>query len=180
MTNTVEEPYLIERKYYEVPMIGNAMEGKYIRASEFEKLSLDEESTIGLYDEQFKLTYKMRAKQSKKENHILVFHNSQTLEFVLRTEKKESTRYIHKQPHPIVLKYWNEHHAYLEQYMKELQEKLKTESPTAIQHLRDNLLVDESLAAIVEANMNESGNALNSLAIQLEKIKHYYQETLGE
>lgn len=180
ISNTVEDPYLIDRKFYEVLMIGNVMDGQYIRASEFEKLGLEEETTIGLYDKEFKLTYKMRAKKSKEENQIVVMHNSQTMSFNLRTEKKELTEYVHKQPHPVVLKYWNERHEYLEKYVKDLQEKMTTEAPEAMAHLRDNLFVDESLAPIVEANMNDSSNALNTLGLQLEKIRHYYQETLGD
>lgn len=179
IVNTVEEPYLIERKYYELPTISNVMDGQYIKAAEFERLGLEEETTISLYDKEFKLTYKIRTQKSKQENEVIVIHNSQAVTFPLRTEKKEIKQYIHKQPHPIVLKYWNEQHEHLVKYIEDLQNKASNDRPAAMEHLYDNLFVDKSLAAIVEANMNDGAHALRTLSLQLEKVRHYYQETLG-
>ena len=177
-TITIEQPYLIEKKYYEVLHISNVMDGKYIKAGEFEKLQMEEESTIGLYDENFKLTYKIRALKHKEENQLLVSHNSQQMVFGLKTEKTEKTEYLPKKPHPIVMKYWEEHFEYLYQYVTDLQKKMTEDRPKQLENIQTNLFVPKHLAAIVEANMVDALNDLNTLQLKLEKIQHFYRQHL--
>lgn len=175
-TITLEEPYLIDRKYYEIPYIGNVMDGKYIKASDFERLQLEEDSTIGLYDANFKLTYKIRVRKSKEENELLVTHNSQLLDFQLKTEKRDHTEYLTKKPHPIILKHWNERFETLSVYIEKLQKKAEDERPKQLEQLKSNIFVPSPLAKIVEANLVESMNTLNALALRVEKIKHRYDQ----
>jgi MoxR-like ATPase len=174
-TITIEEPYLIDKKFYEVLLISNVMDGKYIKASEFERLQMDEESTIGLYDDNFKLTYKMRAEKHKEENMLQITHSSQAMTFKLKTEKVEKIEYLTKKPHPIVMKYWKEQFDYLYKYVKNLQTQLNEDKPQQLEHLKTNLFVPAHLSKIVEANMIDSINDLNTLQLRLEKIEHFYK-----
>ncbi|MGB0526073.1 MAG: ATPase, partial [Flammeovirgaceae bacterium] len=173
-TITREEAYLIERKYYEVLYIGNIMDGKYIKASDFERLQLEEETTIGLYDENYKLTYKIRTHKSKEENEVLITHNAQQLTFQLKTQKREITEYLTKKPHPIIIKFWNERFDTLFNYIQQLQQKTEEERPKQLANLQTNRFVPPTLAKIVEANLIESLNTLNGLALRVEKIRHNY------
>jgi len=173
---TLEEPYLIDKKYYEVLNISNVMDGQYIKSSEFERLQLDEESTIGLYDTNFKLTYKMRAKRHKEESQVEIIHNSQALDFRLKTEKREVTEYLTKKPHPVIIKYWEEHFQYLYTYVTDLQAKMESDRPEQLAHLKSNLFVPAHLSKIVEANMIDAINDLNTLQLKLEKTRHFYSK----
>jgi MoxR-like ATPase len=180
VTATVAEPYLVEGKFYEVLLIGNIMEGQYIKASEFERLGLGEESTIGLYDGAFKLIYRMRAKRAPEENTLLVTHNAQTQAFSLRAEQREVTRLLPRKPHRAVVDYWNGRFRELSEYAAGLQAHLDAHLPAMLDGLRRNLFVSPELAPIVEANLHESANALRAATLQLEQTHHYYTETLHE
>ena len=75
----------------------------------------------------------------------------------------------------MVHQFWNEKASQLKQYMLEQKEFTKNNRPEALQHLRNNLFVDPALADIVETNLRESADILDSLLIKVEKIKHLYE-----
>jgi MoxR-like ATPase len=171
----VEELYLIDRQYYEVLNIDNYFEGKYIKSSEFEKLKIDDAQTVGIYDENSKLTYKVKAQRAKIENNIEIQYNAQTIILPIKTHKAEKINYLYRKPHSLVQRHWDSKMTTLEQYVQQQKEKLQNEKPNEVLHLRTNLFVDSQLAEIVETNLREVTKSLQSLSLNLEKIKHYYQ-----
>ncbi|MCU0451599.1 MAG: AAA family ATPase [Bernardetiaceae bacterium] len=170
-----EELYLVDRQYFEVLGIENHFEGKYVRSAEFEKLGIDELQTIGVYDEQSKLTYRVKARRGRGEHQIEFLYNANAIILPLKTHKVEKTTYLARKPHPLVLKYWDDRLAQLSTYVQAQQQRLRQEAPAQLHGLRGNLFVDPHLADLVEANQKETLNALNNLALGLEKIQHYYQ-----
>ncbi|MEM1138153.1 MAG: AAA family ATPase [Bacteroidota bacterium] len=173
-TTLINEPLLVDKVYYEVHNINQIYEGKYIRHNDYDKLRYDDIVTIGLYDNQQKLAFKIKAKRSPKDNAIEVYHQSEYLSFNLKVEEKEQKEYIYKRPHPLVYDNWNARIDHLEQYVNQLNKKLDNEAPNALNRLRSNLFVHEDLAEIVEANMKEAVEALRTEALKIEKLKYYY------
>jgi MoxR-like ATPase len=170
-----EEPELIDKQYYEVTNIGQFFEGKFIKYEEFERLKTEEPTTLGLYDEEQKLTYKIKAKRSATDDQSIdLYHASKYTTLPLKTKKVQRMVTILKKPHPVVLKFWDQRIANLEQYISALKKKTHEEKPEELIHLKNNLFVDRALSEIVEANMNDAINSLHSEALKVEKLKFYY------
>ena len=74
----------------------------------------------------------------------------------------------------MIEKYWNQRIDELAKYVKTQKEKLKAEAPDELNHLRNNLFVEGGLSEVVEANITDVMNSLNSLELTIEKIRHYY------
>ena len=174
-TVNAERLYLIEHLYYEVLQASRLFDGQYVKAAEFERLTLDDYQTIGLYDSEKKLTYKIKAKKSDTENKIEIYHNSKANTFEMKTEKQEQKKFIRRKPHPIVLKYWEEQTTHLLGYTKELRAQFATETPAPLKHLKSNLFVHPSKSELVEANLNDALNEISSLELRIEKVIHAYK-----
>ncbi|MCS6967603.1 MAG: AAA family ATPase [Cytophagales bacterium] len=170
-----EELYVVNRQYVEVRGIENHFEGKYLKLNEFEKLGIEEYSTVGVYDENEKLTYRVKARKGKSEHQIEFIYNSQSIILPLKTHKVEKVNYLYKKPHPLVEKYWDQHVKELIDYIDGKREELLNHAPGELQQTRENLFVDSHLAAIVEANHRETLNALSALKLAVEKIQFYYK-----
>jgi len=138
-----------------------------------------EESTINVYDDAFKLTYKVKAKKPSQQHQIHLFHNAQLLALGLRTHKVEKDEIIYRKPHQLIEKYWNEKLEELLEYVNDNLQKLDTEKPEEWYELDQNLFVDARLAPIVKANLNDSINQLNDIQLKLEKLKYYYKNLEG-
>lgn len=171
---TREELYPVEQEFYQVMNLETSMDGKYIKRADFDRLT-QEESTINVYDDAFKLTYKVKAKKPSVQHQIHLFHNAQLLALGLRTHKVEKDEIIYRKPHQLIEKYWNEKLEELLAYVNENLQKLDTEKPEEWYELDQNLFVDARLAPIVKANLNDSINQLNDIQLKLEKLKYYYK-----
>jgi len=178
ITVTSDVLYVVEKKYYEILHISKYFDGKYVKAEEYEQLRLDDFETIGLYDENFKLTYKIKAKRTTFEHRIEIYHNSQTNVFEMKTEKTDTVRYTEKPPHPIVAQYWNDKIQTLNSYIEKARAEIKADTPEAMATIRQHLFVPSELAEIVEANLYDVINAINAESLRLEKIKFYYQSII--
>jgi MoxR-like ATPase len=173
-TSFAEDLYLVDRQYYEVLGIENHFEGKYVKSAEFEKLGIDEFQTVGVYDQNAKLTYRVKARQGRGEHQIEFQYNANAIILPLKTHKVEKTVYLYKKPHPLVQQFWDERTAHLAAYVQAQRARLREEAPSELGTLRQNLFVDPRLGELVEANLAEAANALDALGLQIEKIKHYY------
>jgi MoxR-like ATPase len=92
----------------------------------------------------------------------------------LLTDKAEKKEFIYKKPHPLVQRYWNDRASQLGSFILEQKENIKNNMPEALLHLRNNLFVAPEFSELVEANLRESADSLDSLALQIEKVKHLY------
>ncbi len=172
---TKEGLYLVDKAFYEVLNIGKTFEGKYVKQPEFDRLSISEFTAIGLYDEHFKLVYKINCKKGRQENTLEIFHNAQELIFPLKTTKQDTTIFLYKKPHPLLKDYWDKQVLHLQQYINEAQKKVEEESPSELKLLHTNYFVPASLTEVVEANLKDSQKTLQQLSLQVEKLKHYYE-----
>lgn len=169
----------IERDYYEVFHIEQYFDGNRVKRTEYDKLLLDEDVAISLYDAAGNLTNKVKARKSRNANEVMVTWNSKTYTFPMRTVKANKTEIIYKKPHPVIYQYYHERARKLEAYITEQKVKVKENAPAELQNLRNNLFVEPHLADLVEANLNESVQTLNTLELKVEKIRFSY-ETLME
>ncbi|MGF1532677.1 MAG: AAA family ATPase [Bernardetiaceae bacterium] len=174
VARTEDELYLIDHTYYEVEKLDSYLDGKFIKRSDYEKLKREEAISISVYDQNYKLTYKVKAQRSKEAHQIDVFHNAQLLPFQMRVQKIEKHEEIPRPPHPLVRKYWDESIQQLSDYIDKHLQSLDTDAPEALQGLDDHLFVPRHLSQIVRSNLNASINTLNSLRIRLEKLQHSY------
>lgn len=174
ISRTEDELYLIDHTYYEVEKLDSYLDGRYIKRSDYEKLTRQEDTSISVYDDNYKLTYKVKARRSKEAHQIDVYHNAQLLPFHMRVQKIEKSEQVSRAPHKLVRKYWDESVQIILNYIEKHLEELDSEAPEALKHLEENLFVPKRLAKIVRSNLNESINTLNSLRIRVEKIQHGY------
>ncbi len=170
-----DELFLVEKKYYEILNIAKHFEGRYIKSEEFERLGIDDYATLGLYNDTFTLTYKIKARKTQDEHQLDVYHNSKAELFGLRTLRAEKKVYVPKKPHPVVLKYWEDKAEKLRAYLEAAKEKLDAEAPELRFKLENNFFVDKALAALPLANLNETINETNALLLRIEKLQHFYR-----
>lgn len=170
-----ETPRPVEREFYELLNTGQHLEGNRIRRGDFDRLPIDEESTLNLYDQGGNLTNRLKArKPADSPNALVISYNARVFTFALQTDKTEKTEYLYKKPHTLVLQYWNDRTQQLRQYIAAQQANAEAQRPAATARLRTNLFVDAALADLVEANLRESLGVLDELDLQVEKIRHLY------
>ena len=168
----------IERDYYEVSNISQYFDGNRVKRAEYDKLLLDEDLAISLYDATGNLTNKVKARKSRSPNEVMVTWNSKTYAFPMRTVKAEKTEIIYKKPHPVVYQYYTERARKLEVYLAEQRELAQENAPAELRSLRTNLFVEPHLADLVEANLNEALKTLQSMALKVEKIRFSYESLM--
>lgn len=170
----------VEREYYELLNTEQYFDGNRIKRSDFDRLPVDEEQALNMYDDKGSLVNRVKARKSAEDAYTLMVNsNARLYSFRLVTDKIEKTEYLYKKPHALVLQYWNDRTYQLRQYIQEQKNYAEQQRPEALHHLRTNLFVDASMAGLVEANLNESLAALDELDLQIDKIKHLYENLHG-
>jgi CRISPR/Cas system endoribonuclease Cas6 (RAMP superfamily) len=96
----VDKLRLLDREYYEVLNLDQYFDGRRIKATDFDRLSRDEDSTLNLYDAQGSLTNRLKARRAAGATEILVRHNERTYTFAMLADKEEKAETIYKKPHP--------------------------------------------------------------------------------
>jgi MoxR-like ATPase len=166
---------LVDREFYEVLNMEQYFDGNRIKAAEFDRLSLEEDQTINLFDSRGSLTNRTKARRSAIPTEIQVRHNEKTLQFRMLSDKEELQEITYKKPHPLVSRFWDERLASLRQYIREQEQRFENELPDGMKQLRNHLFVSPEMATLVEANFKETRQSLDSLELQLDKIQHFYQ-----
>lgn len=168
----------IERDYYEAFNIEQYFDGNRVKRAEYDKLLLDDDIAISLFDAQGNLTNKVKARKSRNVNEVIITWNSKTYTFPMKTLKAEKTEIIYKKPHPIIYQFYTERARKLETYIAEQKLKVKENAPAELRDLRTNIFVEASLADIVEANMNDAVQTLDTMALKVEKIRFSYENLM--
>ncbi len=175
-TVLTDVPRPVDREYYELGNISQYFEGSRIKRGDYDRLGIDEETTINLYDANGNLTNRLKAsKLESTPNAIRINANARLYTFSLQTDKAEKTEYLYKKPHPLVHSHWNDRLRQLGKYMDEQKERIRTELPKELKGLRENLFVAPELAQLAEANLRESADALDALGLQVDKIRFLYE-----
>lgn len=171
----VDKPRPVDKEYYEILNINQYFDGNRLKRGEFDRLGIDEETTINLYDASGNLTNRLKARKPEDNpNAVLINTNARTYTFNLATDKAEKTEYIFKKPHPVVASYWNARVAQLQTFISEQQQTVQQNMPEELQQLRNNVFVEADFGEIVETNLRESIDTLASVSLQVEKVKHLY------
>jgi MoxR-like ATPase len=165
----------VQQQYYQILAQDKPFEGSLIKIEEFKRLGLGEAETLNVYDEGEVLRHRLRAKGSPSEHSVLIYYNSAEQRYALRTHKVERTEYIYKKPHKLVAQHWDERAGQLEVYLRQQQERLRSEAPRELEGMERHLFVSPQLARIVRANLDEVAEALEQLSLRLEKARYRYQ-----
>ena len=168
----------VERDYYEALNIEQYFDGNRVKRAEYDKLLLEEEVAISLYDAAGNLTNKVKARKARNPNEMLVTWNSRTYSFPMKTVKAEKTEIIYKKPHPVMYQYYTERARKLENYITEQKLKVRENAPTEMLDLRNHLFVEAQLADLVEVNLKEAVQTLETLALKVEKIRFSYENLM--
>ena len=169
----------VDRDYYEILNVEQYFDGSRLRRQDYERLAIDEETTLNLYDTAGQLTNRVRAQKGRDPHTLRINHNARPYDFHLRTAKQEKTEVIYKVPHPLLQSYWQERIEKLQTYIATQQAGLTTDAPDALHHLRGHLFVPDALAEVVEANVKDVSRRLGQLTLQLDQVRFAY-EHLGE
>ncbi|MEM6764686.1 MAG: AAA family ATPase [Bacteroidota bacterium] len=164
----------IQEEYYQILSDAKPFQGELLKISDFNKLGSDEVQVINIYDESLTLRHRLKAKKSSSEHVVDIIFNSQETAYSLKTSKVERKEVIFKKPHSLVEKHWDERIEKLKSYIAEHVQKVEHDQPEPIAELERNLFVPAELSAIVKANLQEVGNTLDKLALELEKIHYAY------
>jgi MoxR-like ATPase len=169
----------VKERYYEFLPQEKPFQGELLLIEEFDKLQQEEYQTINLFDRDENLRLRLKARISKRENHIDVVFNSVEASYPLQTRKKERRETLTRKPHPLLVKHWDERFADLLAYIQRQEARLQEESPEEFRGLEENLFVPAAQAALVKANLREVAEALRQLRLMLEKARFGYASLMG-
>lgn len=166
----VEEPLPVEDKYYEIEWDGN--HARHILISDYGSLTYTETSVYLYYKQYNRWDYNNRFTVRKgKRNHILINGKEYKLLTTVREDRKKAT----KKPHPAVKKEWDRRAKVVLTTTNNLKAQLEHYRSNDLKHLRINLFVDPINADVVETNLNDLGNEIGKLDIEVNRIMHYYE-----
>ncbi len=172
---SVEERLLpVKEAYFELVKDENKFEGTLVSINQFKALQLDNEEVTNFYDSNGTLVNRLKASKGNKEYTIDVNYNSTTYNYPLKTQKVEQSEVIYKKPHKIIVEHWEDRYRKLKHYTGKQIEKVKTQAPSPLRDIENNLFVDAARSEIVKANMNEVKAVLQQLQLKLEKIQYAY------
>lgn len=165
----------IEEEFYELNRNGESFAGKYIQVKDYNRLQHSEVPVLNLYDDEFKLVSRLAAERSEHAFSLKLKHNAQQHQISLRTYKQERFDYHFKSPHPLLKKFWEERFEKLETYLKKQEQRLAAEKPEELVKGGAHHFIDKALFPIVESNHKSVSEEIETLQLQLEKIRHDYQ-----
>ncbi len=168
---------IVDDEFFEIVKIDSKFRGVYVKVKEFRGLSVDESKIINIYDVEKNLVNRMQGQKSKKDNAIVISHDSKPHEYKLKTKVEEKTEYIIKQPHSILKKFWDERYNTLSTFVNEQLQNLESQTPEEIKNLGDNLFVDEDLSEVVTRNYDKTISELKELKLTLEKNQYLYTQS---
>ena len=179
LKRTVEEdaPKTVDDTYFELINDEKQFDGQLIKIKDFRQLPApgQEPAVNNLYDREKNLARRLKARKSQEQYAVDIFYNSVQYTTALATQKHKHQEIIYKEPHRILRQYWDERSQQLLDYIQQQQARLEQERPEEIDLADQNLFIDQELAALVKANLNEVREALAQLRLRIEKATYLYQ-----
>lgn len=172
---TEEHPLPVREEFYELVKEDNQFEGSLVGIKPYRDLRLDDPAVTNFYDREGNLVNRLKARRGQAEHTIDVFHNDVPYTFSLRTRQVERSEIIYKKPHELVARHWDERCRRLLEYIEKQESNITDHAPNQLNHLDENLFVDQSNSDIVRANLQEVSEALRGLKLRLEKVQYAYQ-----
>ncbi len=175
-TNTEEVLKPFDDEFYKLRKNGEYFTGNFIKVTDFNKFKAGKLEVINIYDEEYKLTGRLKTGKDSGSHSVALNHNSMNLTFDIETYVKERVEVTYKPPHALVKKFWDNRFESLMQYIHKQESRLQKEKPEAIKNLPENLFVSKTLVPLVTENLNEVLRTIDQLKMRVEKVKHAYEE----
>ena len=177
--HVVEEEQLVPvaESYYQLEKDLSQFRGVLVSIDQFRSLGNDEMTSVNFYDEERNLVNRIRGRKGPRENTIEVNFNGTDRVFRLKTHLVERTEVIRKQPHGVLVRFWDERMQQLTDYIARQQRSITDHGPAELTDLTDHLFVDAAYAPVVTANLEEVREALAALALRLEKLHFEYNQS---
>lgn len=174
--HVVEEEILqpIRDYYYELDKSGTEFKGSFVTIEQYRKLDAEDYTVTNFYDADANLVNRIKARKGQRENTLEVFYNNERIIFPLLTLKRESTRTIQREPHHLLVRFWDEKLERLQEYVRQQLARMEYEAPEELAGLGDNLFVDARWRKVVTANLDEVRQSLKNLQLRLEKVHFAY------
>lgn len=166
----IEIPEVIEKEFHQI--IGFGSDAR-ILINNYNALTYTE-SSIYLHVYEHYYGYRRRGTYSVrkgKKNHILINGTEYTLQTTTKTDKKKAT----KKPHPSVKKDWDKKVAVVLSKTSKLKSQIDNYKQSDLKHIRVNLFIDPRYAEVVETNLSDLEKEIEKLEIEVNRIKHYYE-----
>lgn len=178
VVNAVLEEQLVasNREFLQILNMKQYFDGSFIKTNDYEKLKTDEEATINIYNEEYNLVHRMKARRPDEPFTVKIFHNSKEYVFKLETRKEEKEEYLYRKPHPMLTAYWNDRIGQLSDYINKAKENILQSKPYQKETLAAHLFVKADLADVVLHNLQKTRETLTSLQLTLDKLRFSYDK----
>ena len=173
-TQVENELQAINETYFGLKKNDQQFAGTYVTIQQFRQLNTEEFGVTNLYDDNFQLVNRLKAKKATDQYAMTIRYNDVDHLYPLRTQKTEQVAYIYKKPHRVVAEFWDDRYKKLLQYINSQFNKIRDEAPAEWEHLPRNLFVEQRYAKVVQANLVEVQSELEQLKLRLEKIHFSY------
>lgn len=178
---SVEEdtPKTVDDTYFELVNDEKQFEGQFVKIKDYRQLPADEPMVVNLYDGEKNLARRLKAKKGREAYTVDIFYNSVQYTTSLATQKTRREEIIPREPHRILRQYWDERSEQLLNFISEQEQRLQDERPEEVDQANHHLFIDQELARIVKANLQEVRETLSQLRLRIEKAVYLYQHPFG-
>lgn len=176
MKHVVTETQLniIDETYIRVRAPGKPFDNNNVKLEEFRQLQTDEWTVISLFNQEGRLSSRLKARRSSKEFSLDLEFNSVVHTVDLETAEAERVGWLDKEPHQLIVTHWDERVRRLRAFLQAQIARIKAEQPGVIEYLDRNLFVDSGRSEIVRANLEDVAKALQQWSLRVEKLHHAY------
>lgn len=174
VVDLAEVPKTVKDEYFRLEKCDELPSAAYIKITDYKILQPTDFQVINVFDEDFRLVYRLQTTLGSRPYSIRISHNSRTLHLDLECVKQEVTRTIYKAPHPLVKAYWDEWGQRLTQYLQERFIALQNNTPQDLLVEREHLFSDHSVFELIAENFEKTRKRLETLRLRLEKAQHLY------
>lgn len=174
VNDLTEIPKTIKDEYFRLEKCDELPSASLIKIVDYKTLQSSEYQVINVYDDDFKLVYRLQTTLGNRPYSIRIQHNSRTINLSLESVKQEVVRTIYKAPHPLVKAYWDEWGHRLSTFLEEKNHALNKNVPQNLLTEPDHLFVDNSVFDLISDNFEKTRKRLDVLRLRLEKAMHMY------
>ncbi len=173
-TVSAEQLMPIHDEYFRLHKEDSKFQGTLVTIKQYRELTIGNPQVTNFYDGEKNLVNRVKASKGKKENTIIVYHDSSEMIYTLETRLIDNREIITKKPHAVVQKFWDERYQSLNSFITQQLQNMSENRPVEIDLLDKNLFVDADFASIVKKNFEEVATHLRQLQLSLEQLHFSY------
>jgi MoxR-like ATPase len=116
-------------------------------------------------------------KKGKSEHSIILSNDGYNNPYEVKIETVDTTKEesFTKKPHHATKKHWDKEVSKYLTITSNLKSQVEHFRKEDLKHLRVNLFVNQDFADLVEANLNETHKGIEKIEVEVNKIRHYYE-----